>query len=70
MWCITHCHCYTDYVPSFVGFEQPEYNTSEDDSLVEICAAILEPLIASLLHDTYQATFNLSLASGTARGML
>lgn len=57
------------YVESFVGFEQPRYNVTEGDGSVEICAAILEPANASLLHDTYVANFSLSLTSGSATGM-
>ena len=56
-------------VISRVGFERPEYNTSEDDGSVEICAAIMEPADTSLLPADYTATFNLSLENGFAIGM-
>ena len=42
----------------------------EGDGFVEICAAILKPANASTLHDTYVASFNLSLADGSAFGKI
>ena len=51
-----------------MGFVLPSYNTTEGDEFVEICAAILEPANASALHDTYVASFNLSLVDDTAIG--
>ena len=59
-----------------VGFEQSLYQTSEDMTFVEICAAIfdagtllpLEPADATMLDPSFSATFDFSLTQVTALG--
>ena len=59
-----------------LGFEQSIYETSEGDTIVEICAAIfggdplmpLEPADATRLDPSFSAPFNFSLTQVTALG--